>query len=277
MDPQTQPSTIPQPPQSSSSLQSPSKLPLIIGGVILTLVIGAVSYYLGSQSNKVNKEAAVISPTKVLPSPTITTDETINWKVYSAGSFYEFKYPIDKFSVHSGGDNIFNIWPGETLVKPNDLYLSQNIEDTSDLSISAMENKDNLTLNDASKLLSLSNFASTKMIQKQISFSGLNGIRFDNIEGQGGYTTLIFVIKPKDKIYKSGLIYKFKISNTPAADNPKRPLAEQILSTFRFIYQNEESSEGKFCGGIAGILCPDGYECKYDGNYPDAGGKCVKK
>ncbi len=36
------------------------------------------------------------------------------------------------------------------------------------------------------------------------------------------------------------------------------------------------SPEGAFCGGLAGIACQAGYECKFDGNYPDAGGKCVK-
>ena len=35
-------------------------------------------------------------------------------------------------------------------------------------------------------------------------------------------------------------------------------------------------STGQFCGGIAGIACPVGYECKLDGNYPDAGGTCIK-
>lgn len=34
---------------------------------------------------------------------------------------------------------------------------------------------------------------------------------------------------------------------------------------------------GIFCGGIAGMSCPDGYKCKYDGHYPDVGGVCVKK
>lgn len=34
------------------------------------------------------------------------------------------------------------------------------------------------------------------------------------------------------------------------------------------------TAEGKFCGGIAGIACPDGYGCTLDGTYPDAGGKC---
>lgn len=39
----------------------------------------------------------------------------------------------------------------------------------------------------------------------------------------------------------------------------------------------KKPKQGKFCGGIAGIKCPDGFVCKYSGNYPDAGGTCVKK
>ncbi|HQT44584.1 MAG TPA: DUF333 domain-containing protein [Candidatus Micrarchaeota archaeon] len=35
-------------------------------------------------------------------------------------------------------------------------------------------------------------------------------------------------------------------------------------------------SEGKFCGGLAGFPCPDGYACKLDGDYPDASGTCSK-
>lgn len=37
-----------------------------------------------------------------------------------------------------------------------------------------------------------------------------------------------------------------------------------------------QSFEGQFCGGIAAIACPEGYECILDSNYPDAGGKCTK-
>jgi hypothetical protein len=33
---------------------------------------------------------------------------------------------------------------------------------------------------------------------------------------------------------------------------------------------------GSFCGGIAAIPCPSGYSCRLDGNYPDAGGTCVR-
>jgi hypothetical protein len=31
-----------------------------------------------------------------------------------------------------------------------------------------------------------------------------------------------------------------------------------------------------FCGGIAGVKCSKGYRCQMDGQYPDAGGTCVR-
>ena len=37
-----------------------------------------------------------------------------------------------------------------------------------------------------------------------------------------------------------------------------------------------EGESGQFCGGIAGKTCPEGYMCKLDGDYPDAGGICVQ-
>jgi len=38
----------------------------------------------------------------------------------------------------------------------------------------------------------------------------------------------------------------------------------------------DEELSNSICGGIAGIKCPTGYDCKLSGNYPDAAGKCVK-
>jgi hypothetical protein len=35
------------------------------------------------------------------------------------------------------------------------------------------------------------------------------------------------------------------------------------------------SLPGQFCGGFAGVACPEGYTCKLDGDYPDAGGYCT--
>lgn len=39
----------------------------------------------------------------------------------------------------------------------------------------------------------------------------------------------------------------------------------------------QPAAEGEFCGGIAGILCDEGLRCIFDGDYPDAGGICVRE
>jgi hypothetical protein len=44
----------------------------------------------------------------------------------------------------------------------------------------------------------------------------------------------------------------------------------------RTFYEPSPVPTGTFCGGIAAIRCPDGYTCHFDGDYPDAGGSCVR-
>lgn len=59
-------------------------------------------------------------------------------------------------------------------------------------------------------------------------------------------------------------------------------ISDQILSTFKFLDQEKVNNiEGRFCGGFAANLpenqCPTGYKCQMEGNYPDAGGQCIKE
>ena len=53
-------------------------------------------------------------------------------------------------------------------------------------------------------------------------------------------------------------------------------LSEEEQKLLEAPSDKDADSEGKFCGGIAGLPCPGGYRCKLDGNYPDAGGVCQK-
>lgn len=54
------------------------------------------------------------------------------------------------------------------------------------------------------------------------------------------------------------------------------PTPTVIISPTRTPTLTPKPSETEiFCGGIAGISCPQGYTCNLDGNYPDAGGKCI--
>lgn len=51
------------------------------------------------------------------------------------------------------------------------------------------------------------------------------------------------------------------------------PQAEIIIPAS--IPRTTIETPASFCGGIAGIACPEEYMCKLDGDYPDAGGTCV--
>lgn len=135
----------PQPQQaqfSSSPSEPSSKLPLIIGVLILLVTIGGGMYLLGQKSVKNNissntqvnqptitqaQNRAYVSPTrtqpssntqqmKITPSPFIkptqsltTNDETDNWKMYTNNKYkFTFSYPPD-WILKEEGSNCINI------------------------------------------------------------------------------------------------------------------------------------------------------------------------
>ncbi len=51
--------------------------------------------------------------------------------------------------------------------------------------------------------------------------------------------------------------------------------AMKSVKVYNFDLVGEKKFEGMFCGGIAAFQCPYAFDCKLDGGYPDAGGKCV--
>ncbi len=51
----------------------------------------------------------------------------------------------------------------------------------------------------------------------------------------------------------------------------------QAICTAPITTPVRDAEPTKFCGGIAGRQCDTGYTCRLTGNYPDAGGTCIKK
>lgn len=107
-------------------------------------------------------------------------------------------------------------------------------------------------------------------------------VRAENIATISGQTT-----KYADVFYQPGSPKYLYLSNRGKMYLIRiiGEAGDKILSTFKFLPASpaggdQNSAEGKFCGGIAGNLpenqCPKGYRCQLDGDYPDAGGKCVK-
>lgn len=74
----------------------------------------------------------------------------------------------------------------------------------------------------------------------------------------------------------SGVFGSFAFGETFYYDVPENYDENLLKEMDDIVLSAKEISKAEFCGGIAGILCPEGYRCQLDGNYPDAGGTCQK-
>ena len=161
-----------------------------------------------------------------------------NWKTYTITKMFEFRYPLEDYSVLGLG-GLSCVWPGQTFVRPNDAFsLNSKSKIPYELFICAEENTENLNTQDSGKFLGYKTNEELKkfipdIIIKQATIGGIKGVRFDNIPGQGDPITQIYVVVPKDNIYKNGLIYQFTIE--PTLDENQNNDIEDIISSFKFL------------------------------------------
>lgn len=218
------------------------------------------------------------------PKPNEIQNEILGWKTYSNEKYgYSFKYPPDWeiWSVDGSIDFPPNSPTPQPEIGTHLLlgYINKN-EDRStskqmQLYVDTFQNTEQLTLKEYFKKLGWSNNYLDNMKDTKLN-------NFDAVEMTLPSDTTMHYFVPFDKF-----IAEFRFSYFETQDKfstPPTQIFNQILSTFK-LYNNKangvptykEDVEGSFCGGIAGITCPKGYTCKLDGNYPDSGGKCVKK
>lgn len=81
------------------------------------------------------------------------------------------------------------------------------------------------------------------------------------------------------------LIFGYRVKETPAQTQQKDMIRTNLctLTTAENVdslatqVEAVQGPEEKICGGIAGIECPQGYQCEYpEPNFPDAQGVCKK-
>lgn len=192
--------------------------------LIAVVIIALAGYFLYQQQ---------IKSTTVTPLTQTTSDETANWKTYTASSQFEFKYPIAQYSVESGSANIDYAYPGQLIIKPNDLTVSAG-SNIYTLTISLIINKKHLTLQNIDSLLGVDN-SKNQFPPKTASLGGVDGVRYDEVPGQVNRTE-IYVIK-QDKNYTDGIIYNFTLRtlNGAKASSENEAIIQNILSTFKFL------------------------------------------
>lgn len=228
---------------------------VIILGVVFFITVATVTFYLGNFSvpQPQKTEVAKITP-KSSPTP-IPTDETANpdsiganWKTYINTAFnYQIKYP-NGYTISDQAEQTKK----QTLSDSKICFIK---EDHCSVTIASYRNTSNLSLEE---------WVNKNEVPLQ-SYGGI--IKATTKKNLNGYEAFYASNETEAAYYLKHDSYIYRVDSSINQDDVS------ILSTFKFL---PDGAEGKFCGGITGKLCPEGLTCKIGGNYPDAGGKCIK-
>jgi len=189
-------------------------------------------------------------------------NDTESWKTHTNQVFkYEIKYPSNwKIDLNNKNKEKNTV----TITSPDLKYSEDSGYPSNGAEINLDSEKSNFSnIEDLFKNVSR-NWYTTIHSKSYLTIDGNEALRLNVslFEGSNDVDTIYFI---KDRMLYTLSFWEINTDYSETFD--------QILSTFKFLDQPEEA---KACGTIAGLICPSGYECLYDGDYPDAGGKCVK-
>lgn len=236
------------------------------------LTLGILVGFLGTNFLKPSSNQSALAPTlspkdssrfsQLASSPTPSSDLTANWKTYINTKYlYSIKIPHEwePERGNPGAD-----YTDEQLQQLDRMYWRNN---TSMVSIEMLNACTNLDQCFKQFQTDTSMRADTNYRYNTRGYKTTQGIyqSIPSIESKSTYGENLKAVKGIFFIYKNNFWHLESLSL------PSLKEADQILSTFQFIDQNKIA-----CGGIAGTSCTDGYTCKLDGSYPDAGGTCIQ-
>lgn len=232
-----------------SSLTTVTLFSKILAGILFFTFI--ISAFFAGMIYQGKKDLSAYQQSNVITKPSSTPNPTANWKTYTNAKYgFEFKYPATH-DIAAFGNNKVEISPAISVCLKGDCTF---------FSVNSYENKNNLSITDWLTNIRPDLYNAKTDSKQDIIINNYNAIK---------------ISRKFDVSYY--LIHNSNINDIGFGYSSK--LGAQILSTFKFTDQNQitpTSDEGKICGGIAGIICPTGYQCKYNNNYPDASGTCVK-
>ena len=238
----------------------------ILAIIFIAVVSAATGYFylqnrdLKSQLGSGNWAVNTSIPPKPITNPSVSlnpTDasrepngsaETANWKTYTNTAGYSIKYPLSfttQLLAAGSGEKEAGTTARQLFVYQigsKEPYLERYV------------NFESFTSNPASTISTATQ-------------TNINGFPAQKISSPNAPFDVYTMMTPNKEFVE---IY---VSNDPSRKN----LANQILSTFKLLESPAGETEGSFCGGFAGKLCPDGFECRMEGDYPDASGTCIKK
>lgn len=223
--------------------------PKLFSALLVILLIAGGAY--GAMKWWENRQ---IAQNNVKPTPT-PVEVPVDWKTYRNQEYgFEFRYPGEFFTKPGAGSGELYLLSKSSTFKYDEdafiisVYVDQELSDGNDSPATKEINTDIIS----------------NSVQKKVT------VTFSGDPPTGTYKVSI----PLESEYLHFFTTIGQMDD-PAYGGTNADLAlfNQILSTFKFI----DTAAGQFCGGIAALPCGSGYRCQLEGNYPDAGGVCVKE
>ncbi len=202
---------------------------VIFLAVALVVSVSAAGYLFWQNRQLQNQAVKTTSPVQN-PTPVPTIAPTANWKTYKT-SQYEIKYPPDwKLSLTPlEGESLFKIIPNSNV--DDNFYPGLFVEFKS-INNTSLETQKNI-------------YERMNLIKNGVFFKNITAVKYTgasstkNVNGRivPGVIQQIFIL-----LEHSGYIYTFGYSYEESAINKKQEdLFDQILSTFKFLDQVEQS------------------------------------
>jgi hypothetical protein len=206
-----------------------------------------------------NNSANRLQTKKVFEMPVSFTQDAVNLKTYSSEKYqFTFKYPVSlNLKEQKIATDLLNLQFNENI----NFYVSEKKLTECDNYCPKINKTE--TIKAASVTFLKYSITPSKEVLERLP----NALVYVLESSYQNKAYGLYVVVPD----KSN-INDLKISNS---------YVSQFTSSFKYLNVMSAvitvtPAQTLFCGGIAGKTCPAGYHCKLDGNYPDAGGTCVK-
>ena len=222
---------------------------------LLALFVTAIKLYINERNAK--NDVAVGTTSALNVSPTTTEYPAFHWDTYTNEEYgFSIKHPrlLYKQEYKNEGGYLFFVQ-----------FLETQYTEAKGLKIGVSKNSLENEATRTKKMLEEGE--GILMSESEVLVNTMRGKRleFKPMEEAGGELRPLAIVIVYDGVYS------YSISSIPGQ-------IDVIVDTFKVTDQTETNTNGsQFCGGIAGLPCPAGFTCKLDGEYPDAGGVCVKQ
>lgn len=229
MDPKAPQSTT----QSPTPLPSPSKLPLILGTILLLGLVSIGSYILGTKSNTSKEQTNTTAPSATsVPQ----SDETANWKTYT-GFRYSFKHPLD-----------WGVDGNTTIYGPYQKFPDKNsnkdfVYFPFYVIIGQHTNEENLQENEWAKR-NIETYCSGEVTKSPLNFEKFTFGQLNGVKVTGDNIPPTLISKKDDEIWTFSINVGYCDGGSPVnEDDPQTKshikILNQILSTFKFTDQSQ--------------------------------------